>query len=77
MPSASAVPVEKAMNDKADKEKSADRPDLVRNYRPVAIRSVVAAHAMIPKPRPDVHAEPPASTSGFMLAAGFHNPVED
>lgn len=52
------------------------RPDLVRNYRPVAIRSVVAAHA-IPKPRPEVHAEPPASTSGFMLPAGFHNPVED
>lgn len=53
------------------------RPDLVRNYRPVAIRSVVAAHAMIPKPRPEAQAEPPASMSGFILPAGFHNPVED
>lgn len=53
------------------------QPNLVRNYRPVAIRSVVAAHAMIPKPRQEVHVEPPASTSGFMLPAGFHNPVED
>lgn len=53
------------------------RPDLLRNYRPIAIRSVVAAHSMIPKPRPEAHAEPPASMSGFMLPAGFHNPVED
>lgn len=53
------------------------RPDLVRNYRPVAIRSVVAAHAMIPKARLETQAEPPASTSGFMLPSGFHNPVED
>lgn len=53
------------------------RPDLLRNYRPVAIRSVVAAHAMIPKPRPEVHAESPASTSGFNLPPGFHNPAED
>ena len=53
------------------------RPDLVRNYRPVAIRSVVAAHAMIPKPRPEPQAEPPAFTAGFALPAGFHNPVED
>ena len=37
-----------------------DRPDLVGNYRPVAIRSVIAAHAMILKPR-----------SGFAVPAGF------
>jgi hypothetical protein len=53
------------------------RPDLLRNYRPVAIRSVVAAHAMIPKPRPEVHAEPPASAFGFNLPPGFYNHAED
>jgi len=53
------------------------RPDLVRNYRSVAIRSVVAAHAMLPKARPDANAEPPAPVSGFALPAGFHDPLED
>nr|WP_298094020.1 hypothetical protein [uncultured Shinella sp.] len=65
------------MNDKADDEKGMERPDLVRNYRPVAIRSVVAAHAMIPKTRPDTGYEPPASGTGFALPAGFHSPPED
>ena len=54
-----------------------DRPDLVGNYRPVAIRSVIAAHAMIPKPRSQVDAPPSAYGSGFAVPAGFHNPVED
>ncbi len=65
------------MNDKADKEKGPKRPDLVRNYRPVAIRSVVAAHAMIPKSRPDVNFEPSATGMGFALPTGFHNPPDD
>lgn len=63
------------MNDKTSEEER--RPDLVRNYRPVAIRSVIAAHAMIPKPRPDTNAEPLAPATGFALPAGFHNPAED
>ncbi|MCF3642650.1 hypothetical protein LXM94_22010 [Rhizobium sp. TRM95111] len=63
------------MSDKVDNE--AGRPDLIRNYRPVAIRSVVAAHAMIPKHRPDTHSEPSVSDMGFALPAGFHLPPED
>lgn len=63
------------MNDKTDKDR--ERPDLVRNYRPVAIRSVVAAHAMIPKARPDAALEPPMPETGFALPAGFHSPPED
>lgn len=63
------------MTDKTCEE--SPRPDLLRNYRPVAIRSVVAAHAMLPKARPDANAEPPASATGFALPAGFHNPWED
>lgn len=60
-----------------DAERQEDPPDLVRNYRPVAIRSVVAAHAMIPKHRPETPAEPPVSDMGFALPAGFHSPPED
>lgn len=63
------------MNDKAHKEEV--RPDLLRNYRPVAIRSVVAAHAMIPKLRPNANSEPTASAMGFAHPAGFYNPPED
>lgn len=63
------------MNEKSSEEER--RPDLVRNYRPVAIRSVVAAHAMIPKPRSGGEAEPRASATGFSLPAGFYNPAED
>lgn len=65
------------MNDEADTDRDRERPDLVRNYRPVAIRSVVAAHAMIPKTRHEAACEPPSSGMGFALPAGFHNPVED
>jgi len=57
------------MNDKSHER--IDRPNLVGNYRPVAIRSVIAAHAMIPKHRPEPTIEPPA------FAAGFRNPAED
>ena len=61
-----------------DKTQERDgRPNLVGNYRPVAIRSVVAAHAMIPKPRLDITAELPAFAAGFALPADFHNPAED
>ncbi|MEW9616185.1 hypothetical protein AB3G45_20425 [Shinella sp. S4-D37] len=63
------------MNDKTSGEER--RPDLVRNYRPVAIRSVIAAHAMIAKPRPDANVEPLAPAAGFTLPAGFHNPAGD
>lgn len=63
------------MSDDADRDN--DRPDLLRNYRPVAIRSVLAAHAMIPRHRPDVDAEPPVAEMGFALPAGFHSPPED
>lgn len=65
------------MNDKADREKGPERPDLVRKYRPVAIRSVVAAHAMIPKSSPNVNFDPPTTGMGFALPAGFHNPPDD
>lgn len=63
------------MNDKTSEQER--RPDLVRNYRPVAIRSVIAAHAMIPKPQPDANVEPSAPAACFTLPAGFHNPAED
>lgn len=63
------------MNDNTSEDER--RPDLVRNYRPVAIRSVIAAHAMIPKPPPDANAEPLVPPAGFTLPAGFHIPAED
>ena len=65
------------MSDEADTKQDRERPDLVRNYRPVAIRSVVAAHAMIPKTQPQPISEPPSSGMGFTLPAGFHSPPED
>lgn len=56
--------------------KSEDAPDLLRHYRPVAIRSVLAAHAMIPKHT--VPAEPePVFSAGFSLPQGFHGVPED
>ena len=63
------------MSDKRN-EKAA-RPDLVGNDRPIALRSVIAAHAMIPKPRPETNLQPPSRASGYALPAGFHNPTED
>ena len=63
------------MNEKTQERDG--RPNLVGNYRPVAIRSVVAPHAMIPKPRPELTAEPPAFAAGSAPPAGFHNPAED
>lgn len=65
------------MSDEADTEKVRGRPNLLRNYRPVAIRSVVVAHAMIPKARPDTVPETPSSGMGFALPAGVHSPPED
>ncbi|MGJ7038397.1 hypothetical protein J2Y63_001652 [Shinella sp. BE166] len=59
-----------------EKEKAEKAPDLVRHYRPVAIRSVLAAHAMIPRtPVPTV--SDPSSDMGFALPAGFHSIPED
>lgn len=65
------------MSDRTDNKTIGEKPDLVRNYRPVAIRSVVAAHAMIPKARPETAAEPSAAGTGFALPPGFHNPPEE
>lgn len=63
------------MNDKSHQR--IDRPNLVGNYRPVAIRSVIAAHTMIPAHRPEPAVEPPTFAADFALPAGFHNPAED
>ncbi len=65
------------MSERTDREGAGEKPDLVRNYRPVAIRSVVAAHAMIPKARPDTPSEPPAAGTGFALPPGFHSPPDE
>lgn len=61
----------------ADRQTQEEQPDLVRNYRPVAIRSVIAAHAMVPKTRPEAVCEPSPPGTGFALPAGFHSPSED
>lgn len=61
----------------ADTQRQERQPDLVRNYRPVAIRFVIAAHAMVPKTRSEAACEPAPSGMGFALPAGFHNPSED
>lgn len=58
-----AAALEKEMT---DRQEDGGRPDLVGNYRPVAIRSVVAAHAMIVRARP---CAPPARSPGFHGAA--------
>lgn len=51
-------------------------PDPVRYYRPVAIRSVLAAHAMIP--RVDIQSSPdPSPAMTALLPAGFHTIAED
>lgn len=65
------------MYERTDKEGAGEKPGLLRHYRPVAIRSVVAAHAMIPKPRAEVHTEPPRAGMGFALPPGFHSPPDD
>lgn len=53
-----------------------DAPDLIRYYRPVAIRSVVAAHAMIPRAGAQLSPEPLSATT-TLLPAGFHTIPED
>ncbi len=67
------------MSDGTDKSgETNEKPDLVGKYRPVAIRSVVAAHAMIPRSKGSPAAEPaPMGEMGFSLPNGFHNPPED
>ena len=65
------------MDKDAEKQKDEGKPDLLRHYRPVGIRSVVAAQAMIPRPRPDATFEETAPEMGFALPAGFHSPPED
>lgn len=59
------------MRDKPDKDR--ERPDFVRNYHPVAIRSVVTAHAMIPKTWLELAIELPADERRFALMPGFHS----
>jgi hypothetical protein len=54
-----------------DKKTPEEKPDLIRHYRPVAIRSVLAAHALIPRKHETLPPEPSAGT-GFALPAGFH-----
>ncbi|MDX3974622.1 hypothetical protein [Shinella sp.] len=58
------------------KGKTEEAPDLVRHYRPIAIRSVLAAHAMIPRTPAPAASEPPSGT-GFALPSGFHSVPED
>lgn len=65
------------MEDETDKAGNRQRPDLVRDYRPVAIRSVLAAHAMMPKSRAEAASESTSPEMGFALPAGFHSPSED
>ncbi len=60
-----------------DKEKGEARPDLVHNYRPVAIRSVLAAYVMIPKSRPDSAFKSSPPEMGPALPPGFHSSPED
>lgn len=65
------------MSDEKRDTKDEQSPDLVRNYRPVAIRSVVAAYAMLPKVKTDPDLESDDVGVGFPLPAGFHSPAED
>lgn len=53
-----------------------ERPDPSRYYRPVAIRSVVAAQAMIKRPV-ETSVPEPEMTGLFSLPEGFHAPIED
>ncbi|WP_337183530.1 hypothetical protein [Shinella sp.] len=57
-----------------DRQEDGGRPDLVRNYRPVAIRSVVAAHAMIARARPCAPSVPEADPA---CPPGCHGAAED
>jgi hypothetical protein len=61
----------------SENDKVEERPDLVSHYRPVAIRSVVAAHAMIPKIKQQPDADPPDTSTQFSLPPGFHSPPDD
>ncbi|MGQ3213307.1 hypothetical protein [Shinella sp.] len=64
------------MSGNDDKKTREEKPDLIRHYRPVAIRSVLAAHAMIPRKHEPVPPDPPAGT-GFALPSGFHAVPDD
>lgn len=63
------------MDKDADKRKDEGKPDLLRHYRPVGIRSVAAARAMMP--RQQAALEETAPETSFALPAGFHSPPED
>ncbi len=65
------------MSSENDKAEEPARPDLVHNYRPVAIRSVVAAHAMIPKVKQHPEFDPTDTGTQFSLPTGFHSPPDD
>ena len=57
-------------------EKAEEAPDLARHYRPVAIRAVLAAHAMIPREK--LPPEPLSDRAvSFSLPDGFHTIPED
>lgn len=64
------------MSDNDDKKTREEKPDLTRHYRPVAIRSVLAAHAMIPR-KHETSPPEPAEGTGFALPAGFHAVPDD
>lgn len=64
------------MSGNDDKKKPEEKPDLIRHYRPVAIRSVLAAHALIPRKHETLPPEPSAGM-GFSLPAGFHAVPDD
>lgn len=58
-------------------EAAEQAPDLVRHYRPVGIRSVVAAQAMIPRYKPAAPEHEPMPEMGFSLPTGFYTVPED
>ena len=64
------------MSGEDDKKTPEEKPDLIRHYRPVAIRSVLAAHAMIPRTHEALTPEPSVGT-GFALPSGFHAVPDD
>lgn len=64
------------MSGDRDRKTGEEKPDLIRHYHPVAIRSVLAAHMMIPRSRENLPPEP-SSDMGFALPAGFHSIPED
>ncbi|KOF14992.1 hypothetical protein AC244_25395 [Ensifer adhaerens] len=64
------------MSSDRPKKNIKDAPDLVQYYRPVAIRSVVAAQAMIPRLRNQTALEL-SPTAVAALRLGFRSVSED